>query len=273
MREAGGRSRAWARMLRASGAIGLALALLANPARGAEARGEMKLRVLVAADEDPEMFSFDAGSAPGLEREMIESFARLHGLKVDAVPIVNFEDIIPALNGRQGDVILGIVETEGRRAQVSFTHEVLPTRHVVVTLAGRGPLRSLDELKTRKVGVVTGSTWAEAALEAGVPAGRVASFVDQRDMTRALLAGQVNAVVMGITSFALAQKRHPELRVSLFLGAPGRHAWAVRKSDTALRGLLDRHIAMLKGSAAWSHLLARYLSPESLALFASARKP
>jgi hypothetical protein len=33
----------------------------------------------------PEMFSFDEKGRPGLERELVEGFCRIHGLKLDAV--------------------------------------------------------------------------------------------------------------------------------------------------------------------------------------------
>lgn len=258
----------------ARGLIALrAMAVLLWMTGGALAADEARLRVLVAADEDQEMFSFEPGKPPGLEREMIEGFAKAHGLAIEVVPVVRFEQIIPNLNSRVGDVILGIVETEGRRAQVAFTDEVLPTRHVVVGLTSRTQVRSLEQLRLQKVGVVTGSSWAEAAATAGVPPIRIMSFTDTPAMMTALLSGQVSVAVMGISSFALGRKKHPELRADLFLGAPGRHAWAVRKSDVALRDQLNQHIALLKGSGAWGQLLARYLSPDALALFTSARKP
>lgn len=251
----------------------LAMAVLLSVAGGARAAEEARLRVLVAADEDQEMFSFEPGKPPGLEREMIEGFAKSHGLVLEVIPVVHFEQIIPDLIGRQGDVILGIVDTESRRAQVSFTDEVLPTRHVVVGLTSRPQVRSLELLRMQKVGVVTGSSWAEQAAAAGIPPNRIVAFADTPAMVNALLSGQVHVVVMGISSFALGRKKHPELRADLFLGAPGRHAWAVRKGDVALRGQLNQHIGLLKGSGAWGQMLARYLSPDALALFTSARKP
>jgi len=110
------------RIRRAASAAGIVLALLATAPRPAGAEPSAnRLRVLVAADEEPEMFSFEPGSAPGLEREMIEGFARLHGMRLEVVPVTNFDQIIPTLRAGQGDVILGIVDTEARRELVGFT--------------------------------------------------------------------------------------------------------------------------------------------------------
>ena len=185
------------RIRRTASAAGIVLALLAIAPRPAGAEPAAKrLRVLVAADEEPEMFSFEPGSAPGLEREMIESFARLHGRRLEVVPVTNFDQIIPTLRAGQGDVILGIVDTAARRQLVGFTEELLPTRHVVATLASRGGIPSLEHLRIQRVGVVTGSSWAEAAAQAGIPASRTVPFVDSRDMVQALLSGQITAMVL-----------------------------------------------------------------------------
>jgi ABC-type amino acid transport substrate-binding protein len=46
-----------------------------------KARGT--LRVIVAADEAPETFALQAGGDSGFERELLEGFARLRGLKED----------------------------------------------------------------------------------------------------------------------------------------------------------------------------------------------
>src|SRR5262245_46339532 len=61
-----------------------------------EARGT--LRVLVSADELPEMFALAPGaSAPGFEREIIEGFARTHRCKPEVVTVPTFDQIIPML--------------------------------------------------------------------------------------------------------------------------------------------------------------------------------
>ena len=43
------------------------------------------LRVIASAGEQPEMFSFDPNEPPGMEREMLEGFAKLHKMKLEVV--------------------------------------------------------------------------------------------------------------------------------------------------------------------------------------------
>jgi hypothetical protein len=83
----------------ASLALTAAFVLLAVPAGATEpTRGlPSRLRVLVPADEMPEMFSFESKGQPGFERELVEGFCRIHGLALDVVPVRDFDQIIPML--------------------------------------------------------------------------------------------------------------------------------------------------------------------------------
>src|SRR5262245_10419431 len=93
-------------------ALGLAFAPSAVAADLPDLKGKGVLKVIAQRDEAPEMFAFTAGGSPGFEREMIEGFARLNGLKVEAIPVKTSDERIPTVTRGDGDVIIGIVETE-----------------------------------------------------------------------------------------------------------------------------------------------------------------
>src|SRR5262245_16099241 len=128
------------------------------------------LRVLVSSDEMPEVFSFRPGDPPGFERELLEGFARARKLDLQVVQVRNWDQIIPMLVKGEGDLIVGIVDTEARRKRISFTKEIYPVRHVVVTRKPQAAVTTLEEFRARRVGVIPETTWAEAAAAAGVPA-------------------------------------------------------------------------------------------------------
>lgn len=99
--------------------LGLAVAAQATePTPGLPPR----LRVLVPADEMPEMFSFEPKGQPGFERELVEGFCRIHGLALDVIKVADFEEIIPMLLRGEGDVITGIVDTPARREKIGRAH-------------------------------------------------------------------------------------------------------------------------------------------------------
>ena len=229
-----------------------------------------KLRVLVAADEMPEMFSFAQTGPPGFERELLEGFCRLHGLRLDVVPVPDFEQIIPMLLRGEGDVITGIVDTAARRERVAFTGEVFPVRHLAVTRRPGPAVSRLDDLRALRVGVIPGTSWEQAAVDAGVPKAKRVAFRDSEALLAGLRAGQVDAVVMALLDFALAQKRDPELVAGAFVGPATAAAMAVRPEDGRLLESLNGY---LQGMRQARHaLMFKYLSEDALSLIALARR-
>src|SRR4249920_2631233 len=92
--------------------IGTTLLLAATAGAGATDLPEIKargvLRVIAAADEAPETFSFAGGDSPGIDRELAEGFARLQGLRLEPVKAKSYGDRIPALNRGDGDLVVAI---------------------------------------------------------------------------------------------------------------------------------------------------------------------
>ena len=222
------------------------------------------LKVLVAADELPETFSLTKDSAPGMERELVEAFARLHKLEMRPVPVKVWDDIIPALLRGEGDLIVAINDTEARRKQVEYTREVMPSRHVVINRQPDAAITELAVLRAAKVGVPFGTTWADAAASAGVPASRMVDVPDVNAILEALRTRKITAAVMTLAEVNLALRADPKLQAGMFVGPPGRVAWALRKSDVELKLALDRHLEASRRTGSWSRLVVKYYGETTL---------
>jgi polar amino acid transport system substrate-binding protein len=236
----------------------------AHAADFAEVKTRGQLRAIAAADEAAETFSFTPGPSPGFDRELLEGFVRLHGLQLEGVKAKTYGDRIPALTRGEGDVIVAIFDTEDRRKVVDFTVEVLPTHNVAVTLGSRAPVKSVAELSTLRVGAVRGAKPAEEALAAGVPASALKVFETQGDMTQALRKGTVDAIVLPISEFASASRQTQGLTAGVTVGPRGKIAWAVRKSDVALRQALDQYLTNVRRGPSWSRLVVKYFGDQAL---------
>jgi ABC-type amino acid transport substrate-binding protein len=235
----------------------LVILALAAPAFGADLaqiKSRGVLRVIAAADDAPETFSFAGGTRPGFERELAEGFAKLHGLRLEPVKVKLYSDRIPALNGGDGDLIVAIFDTVDRRKQVDFTVEVMPTHNVAVTLASRPAVKSLAELATLKVGAIRGAKPAEEAAAAGVAA--LSLFDTQEEMKQALKRGSIDST--GLTA-------------GVTVGPRGKVAWAVRKQDTALRAALDEYLGNVRRGPSWSRLLVQYFGDQALQVLGRGR--
>jgi ABC-type amino acid transport substrate-binding protein len=238
--------------------VACAILLLAAAPLGAdlaELKARGTLRVIVAAEEARETFD-PAGSASGFERELVEGFARLEGLRLEVVVARGYAERIPLLLGGKGDLVVAIFDTPERRQQVAFTAEVMPTYNVAVTLPPRPAPGRLEALRREKVGVLRGTAPVEDALAAGIASLQKYDTTDA--MLQALQRGDVSALVMPVSELALALKTQPALQPGVQVGATGQVAWAVRREDAALRAALDRHLGNVRRSAAWNQLLVKY---------------
>ena len=128
------------------------------------------LRVLVVLDAHRrEFFALDV-KMPGFDREIIEGFAQVRGLKVEVINLPSFDDLIPALLDHRGDILAaGYRDSDTRRKSIAFTDEVFPNRFVVVTLKPHRVIQTMEELGKERVGATRGAATAEAVLAAGLP--------------------------------------------------------------------------------------------------------
>jgi ABC-type amino acid transport substrate-binding protein len=233
-----------------------------------KARGS--LRVLVSADEQAEMYSVSPGGAPGFDREILDGFAGLQRVRVETV-VRPFEEIIGALLKGQGDVVVGLVDTEARRRQLAFSVEVLPTRLVVLTRKPQPAIVKIEDLRAARVGVVKGTSWADAVSAAGVPAAQTELVPELSDALRGLEAARFAATVVSLVDASLAIRKDPVLQAGLFLGAPGRAAYAARKNDPELLRALDEYLGNLQKAGTWSRLVVKYFGSDALAVLGRAR--
>jgi polar amino acid transport system substrate-binding protein len=247
----------------------VAAVVLLLPVAGA--RADMKeiaargsLRIVAAEGEQPEMFAFDGGARPGLERECLEGFARLKKLKLEVVKVKAFNERIPALLRGEGDVVVGLVDTAERRKQIDFTSEVLPVRHVVVTAQPRKPPATLEDARRLTFGIIPGTTWARETAAAGVAESQTVSFPDTEPMLDALDAGRIDAAIMTISDFTLAAKRHRRLEAGVAVGESGRAAWGIRKADVELKRELDAYLDNLRSGPSWNRLVVVYFGEKAL---------
>jgi ABC-type amino acid transport substrate-binding protein len=229
------------------------------------------LRVLgVADDKDDEFLTTEPGR--GLDRELLEAFARLQGVKLEIVNPGAWDALVPALVQGKGDVIAGrFTVTDARKKLIEFTPEVFPTRNVVVTRAPHRVVKTLEELRAEKVGTVKGTSMADAVAAAGVPAGQVDDGVASGRLPDALKAGRVGAIVLGVENAISARRADPGLQVGLFLGSPGALAWGVSRKSPLLLQALSEYVTSARRTPTWNRLVVKYFGAEAPEVLRQAR--
>lgn len=233
-----------------------------------ELRKSGVLRVL-AVDGSPVFFRLAGPGEPGLDREILDGFARLHDLRVAAVEAPGWGSLVPWLLEGRGDVLAGgVTETPARSRQIAFTAEVMPTRQVLVTRRPTRVLATLAELRKERVGTVGGSSMAEALRAAGV------EFDDQipsGGVPAALRARRITATLSGIEDALGYQAEDPEIQIGGFVGPPGSLAFGVRKDAPGLKLALDEYVSNLRRTPTWSRLVVKYFGERAPELLKRAR--
>lgn len=165
---------------------------IAKPDLGALAR----LRFLTTVDFPPFNFIDQSGKLSGFHVDLAREICR--ELQIEAkcqIQAVTYEELMPALEGGQGEAIVaGIAVTPELRQRFAFSRAFmqLPARFAVNGKAASGAIEPAD-LAGKPVGVVAGTTH-EAMFEAFFPQLRAKAFPDRDAMLAALRDGQAAAV-------------------------------------------------------------------------------
>jgi len=247
-----------------------ASALQAQDLDAIQKRGVLKVLLVAPPPQDDRFWSVRPEAPPGFEREMIEKFAGVHGLRVEVVPQKTWADLIPALVAGAGDVVAGrFSDTPGRRAQIAFSAEVFPTRNVAVTLKPHRVVAAVEELKDERVGTVRGTSLEEAVQHAKVPVANVVP-VAPGTLLQALKDGKASCIVWGTDQAILAQRADRDVQIGAFVGSPGSLAWGLRKDAPQLLAGLNEFIAAHRLTE-WSKLVVKYFGPDAPELLRKAR--
>jgi len=228
------------------------------------------LRVLaVAVPEGPRFVTATPGE--GFDGEILAGFARLQGITLEMVTVESWDALIPALLKGRGDLIAGgFTDTPARRGQIEFTQEVFPTRDVVITRKPTPLVTTVDQLKKMQVGVIKGTSMAEALAEAGVS--KVEATLSPGGVPAALRDKKVAAAVDGLEAALVASQHDPDLQIGLFLGSAQSLAYGVRKDSGQLLTALNEYLGNVRRSAAWSRMVVKYFGPSAPEILRRARE-
>jgi ABC-type amino acid transport substrate-binding protein len=239
-----------------------------------KSRGTLRVLAVVGGSSNREFLnpSPAPGEPLGFDREILDGFAKLQRVRLEIVPIEQWDALIPALQNGKGDVIAGrFTVTESRRKLIHFTSEVFPTRHVVFTRKPHRVVDSLDELRQEKVGTVKGTSMAEVIAAAKLPPGNVDDTIRTGTLPEALREGRITAAVLGVENVMSEQRRDPSLQLGMFLGPPGSLAYGVRKEDAQLLTALNEYIDNLRRTPTWNRLVVSYFGERALDILKRAR--
>jgi len=231
------------------------------------------LRVLaVVIDEEPQFLSLTPGTPPGFDQEILDGFTKLQRLKLEIVRIAGYDALIPALQKGKGDLIAGgFTASDSRKKLIAFSAEVFPTRNVVYSRKPQPIIKTVEELKSARIGTYKGTEMRESVLAAGVPAAALDDSIELGGFPAALRAGKITAAVDGVEAALIARLADPELQIGMFVGRPESLAYGMRKEDAKLLEALDAYVGNLRKTQTWSRLVVKYFGESAPEILKRAR--
>jgi len=173
----------------------------------------------------------------GFDIDVMSAIAAQQGMRIrfESTP---FSAIFPALeNGDRDIIVAAVTNTAARRERADFSNPYMAVQLSVLLAAG-AKAASLDDLKTRRVGVAlnsTGDTVVSALF--GKTSSAVRRFENTPLMLEELNQGGVDAAVGDTAVLSFYQRNNPEKRFKLLPDARFTQAYlgiAVKKGNKAL---------------------------------------
>lgn len=239
-------------LLTAGRAVAALLAVLAAVPAGAQNR---TLVVGSSATYPPFAYETPAKQIVGFDVDVIQAVAAKAGL---SVRIVNtpFTGVFAALNNGDLDLIIsGVTITDRRRQSYDFTAPYFEARQLIAVPAS-SPVRGLQDLTGKKVGVVTGSTADDVASRTfGKTSPNIRRFDTTPLIIAELVAGGVDAAIGDNGVIAYRVQEHKSLKTVSDPAFPKEYfGIVVKQGNTALRDRLNAALAAVVADGAYARI-------------------
>ena len=217
--------------------------------------------------EPPFCFTDGSGTLGGCDAILAQKLCQALGLEAFSPVETEFANLLPGLVDGQWDMTTGLFVSDERRKLVDFSRPIWVLQDGLLVARGnprnlRG-YRSIAGDPAALIGVISGQVQHQTALQNGVPPERIRIFATQAEAAAAVTAGVVDAYA----SVALAHRgylgRRPDapldvIDVPAAEKQPAAGAFALSKSNTALRQRIDAGLGDLLGSAWHRAMMSGY---------------
>ncbi len=233
-------------------AVVAVLAVLAVAPAGAQNR---TLVVGSSATYPPFAYETPAKQIVGFDVDVIQAVAARAGLTVRVVN-TPFTGVFAALNNGDLDLIIsGVTITDRRRQSYDFTAPYFEARQLIAVPAS-SPVRGLQDLTGRKIGVVTGSTADDVASRTfGKTSPNIRRFDTTPLIIAELVAGGVDAAIGDNGVIAYRVQEHKSLKTVSDPAFPKEYfGIVVKQGNLALRDRLDTALAAIVADGSYARI-------------------
>lgn len=230
---------------------------------------EGTLTYATAATYAPFEYSVD-GEYVGFDIDLAEALAQEMGLDVD-INAMNFDGLIPALNGNRVDIInSAMYMTEERKKEVDFVKYLNLGNSIVVEKGNPHNIESLDDLSGLTVTVTRGGISEDFANEQneifkkeGKEEAELLTLPTANDTVIALRNGRADALLKDTPGSVYLLEKEPEtFEIAGNFSADTEIGIAVRKGDDEMKSAIEEALDALVENGKFDELLSDYDFPD-----------
>ena len=191
--------------------------------------------------EFPPFEYLEKGEITGFDIELMNEMGKVLDAEVK-VQDMAFDGLLPALQMKKVDVVIaGMTATEERKKTVAFTQPYYTASQVIIVKEGDNSIKSFDDLKGKRVGVMLGFTGDTVVSE--IEGVKVERFNAAYAGIMALKADKVDAVVLDSEPAKNYVKQNAGLKIAEADAAQEEYAIALRKNDKELLEKIEKALA------------------------------
>ncbi|WP_236794939.1 ectoine/hydroxyectoine ABC transporter substrate-binding protein EhuB [Amycolatopsis sp. GM8] len=223
------------------------------------------------ANEAPYGYADSSGNTTGEAPEVARAAFKAIGIDNVQASVVPFDQLIPALNAKQFDVVaagMNITPTRCKAALFSDPDYSALTALLVPKGNPQG-VQTLQDVAAKKVKLAVLSAAVEKgyATGAGVSDGDIETLDTQDNMLRAVTTGRVYAAALTDISLKYLAKQNPDAGVEVTPGftptdngqpVVSAGGFVFRQDDTSLRDAFNQQLQTLHSSGQWLQIAAPF---------------
>lgn len=206
--------------------------------------------------EFPPFEYVENGEYAGIDVELAQAIAKELGKELEIVDMA-FNALINALNSGKVDfVAAGMSVDPEREKNVDFTIKYYNATQTIIVQAGNENIKSKDDLVGKKIGVQTGTTGYDVAVE--IKDAVVSTYENGLEATMDLANGNIDAVIIDDFPAKKYVEKNPGLKLVDGQFEEEQYAMAVKKGNKKLLEQINKALQKLMDDGTYDKILEKY---------------
>ncbi|NLC67789.1 MAG: basic amino acid ABC transporter substrate-binding protein [Clostridiaceae bacterium] len=206
--------------------------------------------------EFPPFEYVENGEYAGIDVELAQAIAKELGKELEIVDMA-FNALIDALNSGKVDfVAAGMSVDPEREKNVDFTIKYYNATQTIIVQAGNENIKSKDDLVGKKIGVQTGTTGYDVAVE--IKDAVVSTYENGLEATMDLANGNIDAVIIDDFPAKKYVEKNPGLKLVDGQFEEEQYAMAVKKGNKKLLEQINKALQKLMDDGTYDKILEKY---------------